>query len=91
MKHQEEGDQLVLVTASELGQFVFCPEANRLALLGMGPRGAAKRRMAKGNIAHDKWQKQEDKAPERERKAGWLALLLAMLLGLAALVLWVGA
>ena len=67
-----------MVTASALGQFVFCPEVSRLAALGAG------------ETSHSRWQRKEDAAAWREHRLGRFALILAGLLALLALIWWVG-
>ena len=73
-----------MVTASALGQYVFCPEAARLAFLGARPHRQARQSMAEGETAHGSWQRDEDRAPARESRIGRLALLGAVFLILLA-------
>lgn len=75
-----------MVTASALGSYVFCPEAARLAFLGVRPSSQARQNMARGEAAHGRWQQQEDRAPARERRMGRLVLLVAAVLALLALI-----
>ena len=75
-----------MVTASALGQHVFCPESARLTFLGVRPNRQARQDMARGEAAHGRWQQQEDRAPLRERRIGRLVLLIAAILALLALI-----
>jgi len=79
-----------MVTASALGQYVFCPEASRLAALGARPHTQARRSMAAGEVSHHRWQRKEDAAAWRESRVGRFALILAMLLAILAFIWWVG-
>ena len=76
-----------MVTVSALGQHVFCPESARLAFLGVRPSRQARESMGRGAVAHDRWQRQEDLAPGRQRRLGRLVLLIAAILALLA-VIW---
>ena len=74
-----------MVTASALGRYVFCAEAARLEFLGARPSRQARQSMARGEVAHGRWQQREDQAPARQSRLGRLALIMAALLALLAI------
>jgi hypothetical protein len=77
-----------MVSASDLGQFVFCPESARLKALGATPNSVARRRMTEGHRQHERWQGWEDAAPARAfSRAGRLLLIALLLAALAILFL----
>lgn len=80
-----------IVGASELGQYVFCPEASRLKIQGAVPSQQAQQKMAQGEITHSRWQETEDRAfqnaPSRRKPA---LILVAVLLILALIWIVVG-
>lgn len=70
-----------MISASDLGQFAYCPESARLKALGTVPNRTAQRRMARGEAAHEVWQDWEDAAPARAMSR---ALRFAIVAGLLA-------
>ncbi len=74
------------LTVTDLCQYVFCPESARLDFRGVPQNEQARQRKAKGKIAHEAWQKQEDRAPARESRIGLLVLLAAAVLILLAFI-----
>lgn len=70
-----------MVTAHEIGQFVYCREAWRLAALGCTPSVKAQHRMRAGEREHDRWQRREDRRSghHRARRRRALVLLLVAL------------
>ena len=75
-----------MVSASDLGQFVFCPESARLKALGAIPNSAARRRMNEGHRQHERWQDWEDAAPARAFSRARRLLLIALLLAALAIL-----
>ncbi len=76
-----------IVSAAELGQYVFCPEASRLKIQGAVPSLQAKENMAQGDITHSNWQVAEDRrSPSRLRP---LLIAVAALLLILALLWYV--
>ena len=59
--------QPTIVTASDIAQFAYCPEAARLESLGTPRNKAATKRMAAGEHAHAQWQRHEDARADRAR------------------------
>ena len=82
--------QLKTVTASDLGQFVFCAEAARLRAIGCRPDKESRERMAVGNVAHDEWQRLEDNAACKGLKRRALLLIIAGSLVFGLLGWWLG-
>ena len=78
-----------MVSASSLGQYVFCAESARLAALGARPNSQARQRMAAGEMAHDRWQRQQDRAPRAASRAAKLAVAAAILFALLAFLVLV--
>ncbi len=74
------------VSASDLGQFVFCPESARLKALGVVPNSVARRRMTEGHRQHERWQDWEDAAPARAFSRAGRLLLIALLLAALAIL-----
>ena len=77
-----------LVTASELGQYVFCPEASRLKIRGAVPSQQAQQKMAQGEVAHSRWQVAEDQAFQNAPSRRNPALILVVVLLILALI-WI--
>ena len=77
-----------MISASELGQFAYCPEAARLEALGAVPNAAAQRRMAQGIVAHEDWQEWEDAAPARAMSRAFRLLIVGGLLAALAAAVW---
>lgn len=82
----EAADTPEMVSASDLGQFVFCPESARLKALGAKPNSIARRRMTEGHRQHERWQDWEDKAPARAFSRAKRLLLIALLLVVLAIL-----
>ena len=77
------------IWASDLAQYAFCPESERLSSLGVEPSRKAQARMEQGKRAHAVWQAREDErvASRRagHRRLAWVALGA---IGLVGLLLW---
>lgn len=75
-------ENVQIVGASELGQYVFCPEASRLKLRGAVPNEETQQKMAQGEVAHSHWQTAEDQAFQSGRSRLKPALILLLILAL---------
>ena len=75
-----------LVSASALGQYVFCPEAWRLTASGARQNQAARRRMQAGAAAHERWQRHQDTLHDKGPVMNRLVIVIIVLLALLAFV-----
>lgn len=71
------------ISATALGQHVFCPNATRLSLLGTQVSQEARRRMDEGNRAHDRWQQRQDMPAPQGNIIIKLLIVVMTLLALA--------
>jgi len=81
----QDAECRVVLSASEIGAYVFCPEAWYLQRIGADRSAAAEERLVAGRQAHQHIGRQTDRLRDLDRGRRWLLVIVAVLVVLLLL------